>query len=853
VKGKAGSFYNVILISALSLILSVISFGQNNVGSIWQDVDEASITDNQNREIIPQNYRTLALNIAELQTILSQAPLEFSEEAKTSNVILELPLPEGGYGLFNILESPVMEQALALKYPEIKTYIGKGITEGIFNVRFDFTSTGFHASIRTINGTIYIDPFSRGNVTNYISYYKKDFVSSQPFICIVLNDADDEEAQLIKNLIISGINYSVGEELRIYRLALAATGEYTIFHGGTVEAGMNAVVTAVNRINQVYENEAAIRLVLIANNDILIYTDPATDPYTNSSGNSMLEQNQSNLDAVIGNSNYDIGHVFATDGGSVAQPYVVCRTGLKAKGVSGFGEPVGDPFYIDKVAHEIGHQFGGAHTFNGNGDGCYDGQNGETAYEPGSGSTIMAYAGLCGSQNLQMNSDDYFHGTSLDGIIAYSTTGSGSNCPTVVSTGNNAPVVTVPAGGFTIPINTPFSLTGSATDPNGDDLTYCWEEFDLGPFGHPNFPSGNAPIFRSFKPVDTSARVFPQISDIVNNTQTIGEILPSYSRNLTFRLTARDNRAGGGGVGKSSNIAFTVTNSAGPFIVTYPNTVINIPALSEVTVTWNVANTNSSPVNCANVNILLSIDGGQTFPLTLAEDVPNDGSHQVLIPDVRTSTARIKVNAADNIFFDISNENFIIEDPLPVELVSFTGSFLKDKIKLEWRTVTEINNYGFDIERASLSASPLQGWEKIAFIKGYGFSYSPKFYSFTDDKISRLTKISYRLKQIDFDGSFTYSDELDFNILPERFALEQNYPNPFNPETVIKFQLPSKEFVSLKIYNVLGIEVAVIINEEREAGVHEITFNADGLTSGVYYYTLLAGDFVKTNKMILLK
>ncbi len=843
--------------SLMFFVIGILnSNAQTNTSSIWQDVNESSIIDNQNRQIIPQVYRTVSLNITELKNILNQAPLEFSPEAGTLTVNLELPLPNGGFGIFNILESPIMDPALAAKFPELKTYIGYGITENIFNVRFDFTPLGFHAMIRTIDGTIYIDPYSYGNIISYISYYKKDYLPSEdnPFIC---EGPEDETgiSEEIRNLISNGIDYRIGEQLRTYRLALAATGEYTAFHGGTVIAGMNAIVIAVNRVNQIYENEVAVRMILIANNDTLIYTNSATDPYSNNNGSTMLGQNQNNLDLIIGNANYDVGHVFSTGGGGVASLAVICRTGLKARGVTGHSQPIGDPFYVDYVAHEMGHQYGANHSFNGNADACGGGnRNPSTAFEPGSGATIMAYAGICGTHNLQNFSDDYFHGISQDEIVAYTTSSFGNSCPVVISTGNNAPVVTIPTGGFNIPINTPFTMTGSATDPNGDPLTYCWEEFDLGPAGHPNTPSGNAPIFRSFDPVSSTTRTFPKLSNIINNSQTIGEILPGYSRNLTFRLTARDNRTGGGGVGKSSNLVFTVTNTAGPFIVTSPNTTVNWPALSNQTITWNVASTNTAPVNCALVNILLSTDGGQTFSITIVSNTANDGSQDVLIPNNQTSTARIKIQAADNIFFDMSNANFVISEAVPVELATFNYFIDANTVTLNWITATEVNNDGFEIQRTEgLENDLTTKWKPIGFINGKGTTTESSFYSYSDAGLQPGNYL-YRLKIIDIDGSFEYSNEINVEVKPPAvYSLAQNFPNPFNPNTLIQYQLPEKGFVILNVYDAIGVEVATLINEEKGVGIHEISFDASSLTTGVYFYTLHSGNFVKTNKMLLLK
>ena len=837
------------IFSIVPFFLYLTTYGQENTNMIWSDIDEAIVL-NKDREIIPQKYRTLLLDTEELKKVLAEAPLEFSKESETTEVILELPLPEGKFGLFRILESPVMETGLAVKYPGLKTYLGESLTKGIYNARFDFTPTGFHAMIRTKNGTVYIDPYSREDITTYISYYKRDYLpgESDKFVC----KTEDVMTEEIRNQIVSK-DYVVGEELRVYRLALAATGEYTIFHGGTVQAGMNAVVIVVNRVNMIFENDVAIRLVLVANNDILIYTDPENDPYTDNDEYEMMDENQSNLDAVIGNGNYDIGHVFGIQGGSVAQGWVVCQAGLKARGVTELSEPSGDPFYVDHVAHEIGHQFGASHSFNGNEAACNDAGISETAYEPGSGSTIMSYSGMCGTQNIQTNSDDYFHGISQGEIISYSTQGSGNSCPVIITTGNNAPVVTVPSGGFYVPKSTPFSLTGSAADPNGDEMTYCWEEFDLGPTGHPNFPSGNAPIFRSFKPEESSTRTFPKLSDIINNTQTIGEILPGYSRNLTFRLTARDNRAGGGGVGKSSNVTFSVANNAGPFTVTSPNTNVAWPGNTQQTITWNVANTNSSPVNCSQVNILLSVDGGLTFPITLLSNTPNDGSEYVLIPDNQTDAARIMVQAADNVFFDISNINFEIVKPVAVEFISFNYLVERNIVTLIWITGAELDNYGFGIERASIANNIMTQWESIGFIYHNITAGLSNHYSFIDSNLKPGSYL-YRLKIIDTEGLFEYSYTLKIDInMPLKFNLAQNYPNPFNPVTVIQFELPEKELVFLKIFDVLGVEVVTLINEEREAGVHEVTFNASSYSGGVFFYTLRAGNFVKTNKMFLLK
>lgn len=651
------------LLAGLLFFLATNLCAQNKV---WNTIADQQIPQKGIRQIIPQKSTTFKLDKSTLKAFLDQVNILGPQKAEHSNLIIELPMPDGTLAPFKVAESPVMAPALAAKYPEIKTYTALGIDGKNAWGRLDWTPSGFHGMIISPKGTVYIDPVQTNDNLHYHSYFKKDFQSKEAQhlpTCIPL-DYDPEIKKEMHQLLVQKKNNVLptpsGTELRTYRTAIAATGEYTIFHGGTVASGLAAIVTAINRVTGIYEVELAIRLQLIANNDLLVYTNGSTDPYSNNNGSALLAENQSNIDAVIGSANYDIGHVFNTGGGGLAGLGVVCSNGNKARGQTGLGNPTGDPFYVDYVAHEIGHQFGGNHTFNGSNGSCSGGnRNASTAYEPGSGSTIQAYAGICGTHNIQNNSDDYFHTASFDEMITYSTISTGNTCPTVTNTGNNVPVPNAGGGGYVIPINTPFELTGSATDADNDPLTYNWEQFDLGAAGDPNNPTGDAPIFRSFPASTSPTRTFPQQSDLLNNTQTIGEILPSYGRNLTFRMTVRDNQLDGGGV-DYDQISMTVEGGAGPFLVTAPNTNVSWTGGSTETITWDVANTNIAPVSCANVDILLSTDGGVTFPTTILSGVPNDGSQNIVVPNVATTQARIKIACSDNVFFDLSNVDFTI-------------------------------------------------------------------------------------------------------------------------------------------------------------------------------------------------
>lgn len=845
-----------LLLSFCFFLLNINSFAQENSQNYWQDVDESIIQQTGDKQINPIMYRTIRLDVEAMTSMLNSAPMELLNSIKTDKAVISLPIPNGTYQQFAFQGTYIMHPDLAARYPETKTFVGKGIDDPHAYIRFDMTPHGFHAMVLSPNGGFYIDPYTQWNNENYISYYITDFNKEDYIDCELI--ATESALAEMEYLMAEDIDIPIGPTLRTYRLANATTVEYSTFHGSTVSLVLAAVVTAVNRVVGVYEKEIAVRMQLIPNNDTLIYSTAngyttSSDPYSNLNGGLMLNENISNCNSVIGAANYDIGHVFSTGGGGVAYLASVCGSS-KAGGVTGLPSPIGDPFYIDYVAHEMGHQFGGNHTFNGSSGSCSGGnRSASSAYEPGSGSTIMAYAGICSPQNIQNFSDPYFHVRSFDEMVAFTNNGSGNGCAVQTSTGNNAPLVTVPAGGWVIPISTPFSLTGSATDPNGDTLTYCWEEWDLGPTGAPGTPSGDAPIFRSWLPTTSSTRYFPRLSNLLNNTTVMGELLPTYARNLKFRMIARDNKPGGGGV-DYAQVNFTVSAAAGPFVVTSPNTNVSIPGNSFHTITWNVANTNLAPVNTANVKISLSTDGGLTFPIVLAASTANDGTEDLLIPNNVSTTARIKIEAVDNIYFDLSNVNFTIEQEIPVELTSFTADYSEKVVRLDWRTATETNNSGFEIQRAVDGSE----FEKVGFVQGNGTTVAENKYSFVDNSV-KVASYQYRLKQIDFNGTFEYSTVVLVDVnMPSNFDLAQNHPNPFNPTTMIRFELPIESIVTLNVYNSIGQRVAEVLNQSFEGGLHEINFDASHLSSGIYYYSITAAgkngsNFSTTKKMILMK
>ncbi|HEY7660756.1 MAG TPA: zinc-dependent metalloprotease family protein [Actinomycetota bacterium] len=620
----------------------------------------------------PTRYQAYTLDRGGMRARLAQAPFEFTSAAGTNPLVISLPAPRGGFERFTIQEAPVVAPRLAAKFPFIKTYSGRGIDDPAATIRLDLGRTGFHAQVLSPGGDWYIDPYYHRNQSVYVSYFGKNLPNVHgSFVEHGLMDGHAAPLRLPTDA-----ERSVGSEIRTYRLALAADGEYSQFHGGTVPLVHNELVVVTNRMTGVYERELSIRFQLVANNDSLIYLNAATDPYTNTNPSALLNQNQSNLDSVIGNANYDIGHVLTTGGGGLAGLAVVGRAGQKARGETGLASPVGDAFYIDYVAHEMGHQFGGNHSFNGTLGSCGGNANTSTAMEPGSGSSIMAYAGICAADDIQLHSDDYFHAISFDEIAAYTTTpGSPGNLGAAPS-GNSVPTVSVTGGPFSIPLRTPFALSATGSDANpGDALTFGWEQYDGGALRTlTNASKPTGVLFRSFAPVSSGTRVFPKLPSILANTTNANtgtcsalpagldcwaEFLPTVGRTMNFRVTVRDNHVGAGGV-NSANVLVTSVAGTGPFLVTSPNTAVTLPGGSAQTVTWNVAGTSAAPISTANVNILLSTDGGNTFPTTLAANTANDGSQSVTLPNLDTTQARVKVEAVGNVFFDVSDANFTI-------------------------------------------------------------------------------------------------------------------------------------------------------------------------------------------------
>lgn len=593
--------------------------------------------------------------------------------------LIDIPMADGTLRTFRVAETMLLPPELAARYPSIRTFSAEAVDDPSVTAKLDYTTYGFHAMVFDGDDISFVDPVTGDNDGYYTTHYKGDEVnlSGSSHGCQSISEAARGAAKPTA-AVERQLN---GYTLRKYRLAISCTWQYAQKATGngtpTKEQVLSKITTTMNRVNGVYERELAITMQFVANEDALLFTSSSgSDPVSmyNESAGGLMGANQTLCDAVIGSANYDIGHAFSTGAGGLSQVAVVCKAGMKAQSVTGSENPTGDGFDIDYVAHEIGHEFGSDHTFNNNQSyACGSNAVQASAFEPGSGSTIMAYAGICAPDNIQPHSDDYFHASSLRQIFTY-INGAGDACAVHSATGNLPPGVAGFGASYTIPARTPFMLSAPAAydSTGGARLTYCWEQWNTGDFGRTQAAtSAYGPLFRSFAPVESTQRLFPSEKLLLkgqtrNDTvdKASGEKLPEVSRYLTFRLTARSLKGQYGCFTLAEDTVHVDVVAAGAtgFSVTSQDAAgIDYQGYSSQQVTWNVAGSNSAPVSVADVEIYLSPDGGRTWPHLLGK-FPNNGSANVTIPnpDSNITAARFMVKSVGNIFFNVNTKDFRI-------------------------------------------------------------------------------------------------------------------------------------------------------------------------------------------------
>ena len=672
---------------SLLLLWANISFAQQ--GELWKKVEGSELNISAiYKSTSLKKQQTFRLKFADFKRDMQNAPSE-SADISATNFKMQFPDEKGKLIAFWVKEAPVMESDLANEFPNDKSYVGYGVENSSLKIRFSVNILGLHAMIISNDREVqYINPV--GQKRNYYKVFNRKDLNPEDnrFECFVENTIALNKTTLDNDFI-----YPNDLKLRTYRLAFAATGEYSQFQldlsgidqstatdAEKKEVVLAAITTAITRINAVYENDLAITLKIVANNDEIIYLDPETDPYTNGDMGAMIDENQSACDDKIGTSEYDIGHVLGTSVGGVdgrAYLGVVCDNASKAGGATSSNIPTGENFYFDVVAHEIGHQFGANHSFNGDSGSC-DGtsRNNETAYEPGSGSTLMAYAGICSPQNVQEHSDLYFHAVSIDEMWTYLTV-NGANCAVETNLSNNLNAPIANAGNdFTIPKSTAYKLIGGGSDADMDQISFCWEQLDNEINSiPPKDTDTNGTIYRSLNPSASNIRYLPDLS-VVNSGElsSTWEVTPSVGRTMNFNLTVRDNNKEAGQMDMDAMV-ITVSDVAGPFMVTSQNTgdIVWTSGITE-NITWDVAGTNSNNgINTTKVNILLSTDGGKTYPTVLVSNTPNDGSQSINVPNVLAPSCKIMVEAVGNLFYAL-NSNFFSIGEFNTECDTYTAT-----------------------------------------------------------------------------------------------------------------------------------------------------------------------------------
>lgn len=651
----------IILFFIIALSNSIIH-AQN--GSPWKRIDQdmVGVSDRNSAKSSADNQ--LLFKLDEVAMKQSLEPLQH-KTAKENRIEIAVPNRNGILEKFLVWEYSNFEPELQAKYPDIRAYAGIGITDRNASLYFSLSPKGIQTMIlRGDSGSEFIERYSKDKTVYVLFEAKSRTRGSLPFTC------KTEDVALNKQLLNkTGKMAANNQVFKTLRLALSCTGEYTTYHGGTVAKALEAMNATMIRVNGIFNKDLAVKLSIVANDTDIIFTNAATDPYStvvDEAPTAWSQEVQTTLTTVIGNGNYDVGHLFGATGGGGNAGCIGCVCvnptvdDPLAKGSAYTSpsdpKPEGDMFDIDFVAHEMGHQLGAEHTFS------YEIEGSGVSVEPGSGSTIMGYAGITTNYDIQANSDDYFTYVSIKQIQDNL---SSKTCPVSTAISNNPP--TISAGlDYTIPNGTAFKLTGTGSDVEGNTITYCWEQNDTA-----TTTSGansvalstklDGPLFRSMYPSSSPIRYMPAYSMVLSNKlTTTWESVPTIARTLHFTLTGRDNAALGTAQTNTDEMIVDVSGTVGPFAVTSQNTEDSswVQGTTQ-TITWSVNGSNAL-VGSANINIKLSTDGGLTFPTTLVSNTPNDGSQTITVPNITAKNCRILIEPTANIYYAVNSKSFAI-------------------------------------------------------------------------------------------------------------------------------------------------------------------------------------------------
>ncbi|MES2566186.1 MAG: zinc-dependent metalloprotease family protein [Bacteroidota bacterium] len=833
----------------LKTILAIITtfiisnaIAQSSMDALWNKLSSKEIGGEKvRRSSFPTNYHLFQLDLKALRTKLLNAPVLF-ENSNKAPLILEFPNAEGNYEKFVVYESSIMDPLLEKKFPMIKTYAAQGIEDPTATMRFSVTQFGLHTmSISGVKSTVFIDPYT-SDLASYIVYDRESLGSDpQGFECLTEESMDLPSVKRTSgdgDLSVQNIN---DQKLRVFRLAQSCTAEYGNIFAGTSNQKANIqaqMAITMNRVNGVYERDLAIHMNFVANNDLIIYYgSTATDPW---SGEYNTKTAQT-IDAAIGVTNYDIGHNFNTAGGGNAGCLsCVCLSSSqsgthKGRGMTGRSNPTGDAFDIDYVAHEMGHQFGGYHVMNT----CSRSGNGATEVEPASGSSIMGYAGIC-SSNVQNNSHADFNYVNIRDISNNIKTGN-STCAAITTLTNTPP--TANAGlDYTVPVSTAYILEGAGTDVDGtSSLTYNWSQNDPAQSPGSAAPLSTysvGPLYRAFAPSTSPNRYMPALTTVLNNTlNSTWEKTPSVARTLNFSFIVRDNNIGAGQTA-SDLMKVTVSAAAGPFSVTSQNTATTWTAGTTQTITWNVANTNTGAVNTPSVNIFLSTNGGYLYPITLASNVPNNGSAVITVPSVTTTTGRLMVRGAGNIFYDINN--------IALKIVAAPPASVAPVSNFNVASSNPCTSSPIQLNDQSLNSPTSWTWTAtssagVAFSNVNSQNPTVTFANAGTYSVSLTTQNSM--------GSSTSIQTITVNVCTSIAELSSNsfvaYPNPTTGDISIDFKKTMTSPIEIEVFDAIGKLIMTQI-----VSANHTVISLESFSKGIYNLRLKSDSSYSTIRVI---